>query len=114
MSSRLSPSPRAKLIRTLVGLAAAMAITLGVFLLVAAFAGAMRVMNEITNNMPLRCPDGYDLIALEDGSPGCTAKPPPPVMGVVSVTLPKLTEKPVSSTPSAQASPAAQPKSPKP
>ena len=69
MSSRFSPSPRAKFIRNLLGLTAAAAFTLVVFLLIAAFNGALKVINEITNSMPLRCPDGYDLIAAEDGSP---------------------------------------------
>lgn len=99
MSSRLSPTPREKLIRNVVGLAAAVGITLVVFLLMAAFNGALKVINEITSSMPLRCPDGYDLIAAEDGSPSCAVKPPSPVMGIVPVTLPPLTEKPAASPP---------------
>ena len=110
MSSRFSPSPRAKFIRNLLGLTAAAAFTLVVFLLIAAFNGALKVINEITNSMPLRCPDGYDLIAAEDGSPSCTAKPPPPVMGIVPVILPKLTEKPATPPPAAQPAKPSQPK----
>lgn len=94
MSSRLAPTTRAKFIRNAVGILGALVLTLLVFLAVAAFRGALQVINEITNSMPLRCPDGYDLVAADDGSPMCKTKPPPPVMGVVLVTLPKLNEKP--------------------
>ena len=106
MSSRFAPSPRSKLIRNTIGVLGAMVLTLLVFLAVAAFRGALQVINEITDSMPLRCPDGYDLVAAADGSPMCKAKPPPPVMGIVPVTLPKLSEPPTTPAPSASQPPA--------
>jgi hypothetical protein len=103
MSNRAATRPHSRLVRNLVAVGAAAALTLLVFQFMAAFNGVMKLINQITTDMALRCPDGYDLVATADGSKGCTPRPPPTVPGVVPVTLPALP---------APADPAPAPKSP--
>jgi len=87
MPKRFAPSGRTKIIRALLGIGAALAFTFLIFQFMAAFNGVLRVINEITTEMALQCPEGYDLVAAEDGTATCRLKPPPPTPGVVPVTI---------------------------
>lgn len=102
MYSRKPTSTRSALIRNLVGVAGAIGITLIVFMLMAAFNGALKVFNEVTTGMNLRCREGYDLVPDAQGYASCAPKPLPPVPGIVPVILPKLTDVPASSKPKQQ------------
>jgi hypothetical protein len=82
-------------------------ITLLVMQFMAAFNGVMKVINQITTDMAMQCPKGYDLVTNADGSYGCTPEPPPIVPGLVSVTLQPLAEKPAATPPPKKATPAA-------
>jgi hypothetical protein len=87
MSSRFAPSARTKAIRAVLGLAAALAVTFLIFQFMAAFNGVLKVINEMTTEMALQCPKGYNLIESLDGTPSCKAAPPPGTPGVVPVTI---------------------------
>ena len=102
MYSRTPISKRSALIRNLVGVAGAIGITLIIFMLMAAFNGALKVFNEVTTGMNLRCPEGYDLVPDAEGYASCAPKPPPPAPGIVPIILPKLTETPTPSKPKPQ------------
>jgi hypothetical protein len=111
MYSRFVPSPRSKAVRNAIAMAVALGFTFLVFQFLALFNGVLKVVNEITSEMALRCRDGYDLVAAADGTPTCVPKPPPPVPGIVTVTLPSLVDKGLAEKPtSPQTAPAAQQK----
>jgi hypothetical protein len=87
MPSRYVPSARTRIIRAALGLAAALAVTVLIFQFMAAFNGVLKVINDMTTEMALQCPTGYDLVSAADGTASCRAKPPPPPPGVVPVTI---------------------------
>jgi hypothetical protein len=106
MSDRTAATKRRERIRNLIALGVACVITLLVMQFMAAFNGVMKVINQITTNMAMQCPKGYDLVTNADGSYGCTPQPPPIVPGLVSVTLLPLSDKPAAPAPATKPSPA--------
>jgi hypothetical protein len=106
MSDRMAATKRTARIRNLIAFGVACVITVLVMQFMAAFNGVMKVINQITTDMAMQCPKGYDLVTNADGSYGCTPKPPPIVPGLVSVTLQPLAEKPAATPPPKKATPA--------
>lgn len=90
MSGRTPPTLRSKIFRNFIALGVACGITFLVFQFMAAFNGVMKVINEMTTNMALQCPKGYETLNNPDGTISCKPLPPPTTPGVVSVTLAPL------------------------
>ena len=90
MPDRFASSKRRSFVRNLIALGVACGITVLVFQFMAAFNGVMKVINQITSDMALQCPKGYETLNNPDGSVSCKPLPPPITPGIVSVTLSPL------------------------